>query len=78
MQSTSHEKAVSFSALPSTLLLVALKTALFCFALTVHRSTESSSHDIKKIPHIGFDTAEDDPTVLVAEVSSHGSHECDL
>lgn len=46
--------------------------------LTIHWSTKSSSHDIKKIPNIGFNATEDDPTVLVAEVSSHWSHECDL
>lgn len=46
--------------------------------LTIHWSTKSPSHDIKKIPNVGFNTTEDDPTVLIAEVSSHRSHECDL
>lgn len=47
-------------------------------ALTIHRSTKSPSHNIKEISNIGFDTTEDDPAVLVAEVSSHGSHESNL
>lgn len=46
--------------------------------LTIHWSTKSPSHYIKEIPNISFNTTEDDPTVLVAEVSSHGSHECNL
>lgn len=39
--------------------------------LTIHWSTKSPGHDIKKIPNIGFNATEDDPTILVAEVSSH-------
>lgn len=46
--------------------------------LTIHWSTKSPGHNIKKIPNIGFNAAEDDPTVLVAEVSSHWSHERNL
>lgn len=44
----------------------------------IHWSTKSAGHDIKKIPNVGFNATEDDPTILVAEVSSHWSHECDL
>lgn len=46
--------------------------------LTIHWSTKSPGHDIKKIPNVGFNATEDDPTVLVAEMSSHRSHERDL
>ena len=33
---------------------------------------------MKEVSDVGFNTAENDPTVLIGEVSCQGSHECNL